>query len=217
MDERLMDFFRAFSTDEEENKTLTNEMLEKYPVLKVIKNEPSKATLIDLLEGLVESLELQETHGIPIHFDLAKEIKTGGFLLYYCSHLIVYKDKKAVVYPFLPRTPKLEFDGTDVTDTLLGIKDLIDTFIYQNKETLIEHIKNRHKRALEKIGISDVEVGSIQDPFRKSHCFRCKRPISNVFDLECFSCGWIICPSEGYCGCIYDKTKFHNIRRHFNR
>lgn len=35
---------------------------------------------------------------------------------------------------------------------------------------------------------------------RITHCWACKRPLDNAFDVECNSCNWIVCAC-GACGC----------------
>lgn len=37
---------------------------------------------------------------------------------------------------------------------------------------------------------------------RVTHCYSCKSTIDNAIDVECNSCGWILC-SCGACGCGY--------------
>ena len=37
---------------------------------------------------------------------------------------------------------------------------------------------------------------------RVTHCYACKARLDNSTDVECVSCGWILCPC-GACGCGY--------------
>lgn len=42
-----------------------------------------------------------------------------------------------------------------------------------------------------------IEKGKV---IRNAHCWSCKSQLSNASDVECASCGWIVC-SCGACGC----------------
>lgn len=34
---------------------------------------------------------------------------------------------------------------------------------------------------------------------RVTHCWNCRNPLDNEYDIECRKCGWIICPTCGAC------------------
>ena len=62
-------------------------------------------------------------------------------------------------------------------------------------------IIRRHNEYLEDNGlpIPERRVLAPSTP-RMTHCWNCKKPLSNLISVECESCKWIIC-SCGACGC----------------
>lgn len=43
---------------------------------------------------------------------------------------------------------------------------------------------------------------TLRDRRRVTHCYSCKSRLDNSTNVECMSCGWILCPC-GACGCGY--------------
>lgn len=65
--------------------------------------------------------------------------------------------------------------------------------------------EERHKRFMEMTGRVYQGVGpSYQKERRVTHCWFCKSELDNSIDIECRSCGWIICGC-GACGCNYSQ------------
>lgn len=48
----------------------------------------------------------------------------------------------------------------------------------------------------------------IKKPARVTHCYSCKEQLDNSIDIECVSCGWILCWC-GACGCGFDRSGFY--------
>lgn len=61
---------------------------------------------------------------------------------------------------------------------------------------------DRHKANLANIGRDylGVRPSSESRVHRVSHCYSCKKDLDNTVDVECVSCGWILCRC-GACGC----------------
>lgn len=112
-----------------------------------------------------------------------------------------------------------------VFDPELNSKDSQSVYLYALKSSRLE----KHERAILKPAVSRVKSdgprayviriythwrGTVRSkflefgrparegnprPHRSTHCWNCKTPIDNRFDIECRVCLWIICPSCGAC------------------
>ena len=63
-------------------------------------------------------------------------------------------------------------------------------------------LEDRHKRFLQERGLPDNGVRQATNRLRHrvAHCWSCKGELDNFIDVECATCGWIICDC-GACGC----------------
>lgn len=81
----------------------------------------------------------------------------------------------------------------------LGEKDREPALIRmrEREQALIQ----RHRDHLVKMG-KEYKGSRIVEPtvHRTAKCWNCHEPLDNAADLECNSCGWIVC-SCGACGC----------------
>jgi len=70
-----------------------------------------------------------------------------------------------------------------------------------------QELEKKHRTFLESKNIIYRGVSCVSEKkhTRVTHCWNCKNPLDNSIDLECKSCGWILC-SCGACGCGYNKT-----------
>jgi hypothetical protein len=81
---------------------------------------------------------------------------------------------------------------------------------HERRKAEAERIANltpaeRHKERLENLGKEYRGVRpATQNPLKRriTHCYTCKMPLDNSIDIECVSCGWILCVC-GACGCGY--------------
>jgi hypothetical protein len=62
-------------------------------------------------------------------------------------------------------------------------------------------IVTAHKQFLENLGISwGGTIFSKHHKIRSTHCYNCKTALTTHIDIECVSCGWLLCTC-GACGC----------------
>ncbi len=99
-------------------------------------------------------------------------------------------------------------NALSVDDALSKVKILIDDEIEKNIESIKKNIIASHKQVMDDLGKSYKGVGSIQFFRRTNHCYKCKKPVDNAYDLVCNACNWIICSNCGSCGCGYNGPIF---------
>lgn len=46
---------------------------------------------------------------------------------------------------------------------------------------------------------------------RKTHCWKCNHDLDEQVNDICDSCGWMICYSDGACGCLYRQAIKNNF------
>jgi hypothetical protein len=65
-----------------------------------------------------------------------------------------------------------------------------------------EELNEKHRMFLREKGLPDNGVRSVTEgrSHRVTHCWNCKGHLDNTVDVECATCGWIIC-NCGACGC----------------
>jgi len=70
-----------------------------------------------------------------------------------------------------------------------------------------QELEKKHRAFLESLNINYSGVSFVTEGKhpRVTHCWNCKNPLDNSIDLECKSCGWILC-SCGACGCGYKQN-----------
>lgn len=78
----------------------------------------------------------------------------------------------------------------------------VDIFITKAAPQLQQGIEARHKARLQEKGVAYGGVRKRQGSPRSTHCYACKSPLTSLSDLECVSCGWILCEC-GACGCDF--------------
>lgn len=69
-------------------------------------------------------------------------------------------------------------------------------------------LEDRHKERLQNLGIEYQGVRqalNVSEKRRVTHCYACKEPLDNSVDIECVTCGWILCKC-GACGCGFQKS-----------
>ena len=75
-------------------------------------------------------------------------------------------------------------------------------------EQKLQVVIEKHK---EYVGRIQKAYFGFTKPTNKAHrvtvCFSCRESLDNSIDIECNSCGWIICDRCGACGCGYDPNK----------
>ncbi|PCI65997.1 MAG: hypothetical protein COB26_11960 [Piscirickettsiaceae bacterium] len=90
---------------------------------------------------------------------------------------------------------------TSIQDAVEKIKSSIDSVIDKNLPEIKEKIIKLHKSNLLELNIKYQGVREVNPYRRIDHCYKCKRPVDNLCDLECVSCSWIICSGCASCGC----------------
>ncbi len=66
-------------------------------------------------------------------------------------------------------------------------------------------IESRHRQRLEAAGFPYKGVRQRTSQLRWTHCYSCKSRLTSATELECASCGWILCKC-GACGCGYVRA-----------
>ncbi|WP_133300540.1 hypothetical protein [Seongchinamella sediminis] len=86
------------------------------------------------------------------------------------------------------------------------IPENLDTFTKEYWRKKHQAIEANHSAHLKKLGLASTGTRprSKQHPIRVTHCWSCTRDLDSTIDLECCSCGWILCRC-GACGCGYKK------------
>ena len=96
---------------------------------------------------------------------------------------------------------KISIDGLIVSDIVASLKKLVDADIAENMDFYCQSLIEKHRKFLASIGKPYLGQGVISHFARSKHCYKCKGPVNNAFDLECKACGWIVCSYCGACGC----------------
>ena len=104
-------------------------------------------------------------------------------------------------HKFAAKLEAKKFDG--ISDAITKMKKIIDAELDINIVNIQRGVVEQHKQVMLEAGRKYLGVGSIALYNRVSHCYECKRPVDNTYDLECVACGWIICSNCVSCGCGY--------------
>lgn len=92
-------------------------------------------------------------------------------------------------------------NGTSFIDNRRNelIKSIKESF-----ENKLKEREEKHKMFLREKGIpyNGVRPETKNRPHRSTHCWACKEHLDNTMQVECATCGWIICKC-GACGCGY--------------
>lgn len=67
-------------------------------------------------------------------------------------------------------------------------------------------VQERHRQFLRDAGLTAPETRKARKKNRTSYCWNCKQSVANSIDLECKTCGWIICGACGACGCTFERS-----------
>lgn len=70
-------------------------------------------------------------------------------------------------------------------------------FVEKRLQVLLRHQQFVEHRGFSYKGVSAINRGKMR---RVTHCYICKEPLDNAFDVECQACSWIVCKC-GACGC----------------
>ena len=81
------------------------------------------------------------------------------------------------------------------------IKARVEAYIAEHKQELQAKVTSMHERVMMEAGHKYSGVNSVTSFHRINHCYSCKRPVDNAFDVECGTCNWIVCSTCGSCGC----------------
>lgn len=73
-------------------------------------------------------------------------------------------------------------------------------------EFLGKNVTTRHKQFLKGKGVASYPGTRNSQRKRAAQCYSCTSGVSTMSNLECVSCGWLIC-SCGACGCGYTGQK----------
>lgn len=66
-------------------------------------------------------------------------------------------------------------------------------------------LTEKHKEILARLGLPYKGLRPATPRFRRvTHCYACKDHLDNSVDIECVTCGWILCTC-GACGCGYAR------------
>jgi hypothetical protein len=98
---------------------------------------------------------------------------------------------------------KITIAGASNADIVVSLKQLVDADVAENLAHYREKLVEKHRAFLTSIGKPDLGQGGVSRFGRSNHCYKCKGPVNNTFDLECKACGWIICSYCAACGCGY--------------
>ena len=93
--------------------------------------------------------------------------------------------------------------AVDIKNALQRIHEQIDSYLAKNEDAIRAHIIEQHKKFIQSNKYDYTGVRKITIFRRVNHCYSCKRPVDNAYDLECNSCSWIVCSYCGSCGCGY--------------
>lgn len=96
---------------------------------------------------------------------------------------------------------KITADGAAVRDIVRSLEKLVDADVAENMAVYRQRLIEKHREFLTSIGKPDLGQGVVSRFVRSNHCYKCKGPVDNTFDLECKACGWIICSYCAACGC----------------
>lgn len=84
-----------------------------------------------------------------------------------------------------------------------ALKQQVLEDVAKNQSTYIQKISEKHEERMRN-GNKPYSGWTVSDFFaRENHCFECKRPVSNLYDIVCRSCKWIVCNNCAACGCFY--------------
>ena len=123
---------------------------------------------------------------------------------YYKSFEIIarlYKGEHKAKAWFPYYKEKCEASGGNIEDAIFRVKLEVDAVVEKNIHGFKESISAAHAEEIKRLGLVNYGLGSIKIRSRSSACHKCKRPVYNTYDIECLSCGWIVCARCGSCGC----------------
>jgi len=99
------------------------------------------------------------------------------------------------------KEPTLIKQHTKDRAELLHRQKLKDRAELLHRQKLKDRAELLHRQKLEEMGVSYIGIRSNSTKIhRVTHCYDCKQGLDSTINLECMSCGWILCKC-GACGC----------------
>ena len=92
---------------------------------------------------------------------------------------------------------------SNVEDALDQIREFIDMEENRNRVKIREGTIELHRQFLLQRGKEQRGIKPFAQFVKVNHCFLCKYPLNNRYDIECLQCDWIICSNCGACKCGY--------------
>src|SRR5690606_29084664 len=90
----------------------------------------------------------------------------------------------------------------DVVEKLRQIVDETDIEDLQRRRIIEKHGEFLRSRGIDVSNASaSALVATFEREHRAAHCYSCTETVSNLVNLECGRCKWIICGGCGACGC----------------
>lgn len=126
----------------------------------------------------------------------------------HCRQIFFDKVKQLVLLKKIKEAKCLYFsEPFDEKWKMIVLSKIGGVFQTQVLDELNKQItEERHKDYLLSLGkkYSGISISSQSKKHRITHCYNCKEVLDNSTNLECNTCGWIICQC-GACGCGYSK------------
>ena len=71
----------------------------------------------------------------------------------------------------------------------------------KQKAAKFERISARHQEYLTMNNQESAELVVSPVKNRPANCYRCKKRLESSSDYQCTACGWLVCSTDGACGC----------------
>ena len=91
--------------------------------------------------------------------------------------------------------------GSDITSTMEDLKRAVDLDVAENWPVYRKRLDEKHRIFLASIAAPSLGRAVVSHSSRANHCYDCKKPLDNTFDLECIACRWTVCNYCGACAC----------------
>jgi hypothetical protein len=102
------------------------------------------------------------------------------------------------------------FLESEICDIFLPAPEQLEKLRKETEDETKRETADRHRSSLIRIGVVPADssldycIEIAPHGIRRTQCWKCHRPITNVTTIECSLCGWIICPC-GACGCSHPE------------
>ena len=109
---------------------------------------------------------------------------------------VIHSDQ-TMVYLFSTKSQKTKEYSRDVRSRLAQIP-VSESKKYFDQYTRIsahhqEYLRMNNQRSAELV------VSSAKNRF--TNCYKCKKRLESSSDYQCAACGWLVCSTDGACGC----------------